>query len=117
MSTKEGLQKFADTLRKMMDLKQKDFRLEAVPAGHDEVILLCPNCGNTNPVWVYSGPCNCTVYGIDNIPLLIAAELNHESKEGRIECIHCTCSLAVQVTYMSVVRILSECHREGWQVS
>lgn len=85
----------------------------------DTLILECPECKEQFPVTVYSGNCsgNCSgmSYGIENAPLKIIAEVNDLSKRSEIACIHCGVFIAVQVLYISNVRPLSSCEREGWK--
>jgi hypothetical protein len=83
----------------------------------DTLILECPKCKNQFPVSTYLGDREGKVFGIEYAPLIILAEVNRESREDRIQCIHCSTSLYVEVVYAAKVRTLSMRNREGWNHS
>jgi hypothetical protein len=81
----------------------------------DTLVLECPQCKNQFPVCVYSGSGTGEIYGVENAPLKILAEVNANSKKGEIQCIHCFLTIAVQVLYLPYVRGYSAVQFEGWQ--
>lgn len=81
----------------------------------DTLILECPKCKKTFPISTYSDERKGKVWGIDNAPFHVIAEVHLASRKNTIRCIHCGLSIGLQVTYMVFPRRLSDLVIEGWQ--
>lgn len=82
----------------------------------DILVIECPICKKHSPVSIYSGNPSGKEFGIENAPLSAITEAHYESKEGRIECIHCNTTLYIQVVFAPQVRVFSDREREGWKI-
>lgn len=84
---------------------------------HDTFILQCPNptCkGGVTPYCINSEYASETTYGLENAPLFAVAEVNHWARLGTVNCIHCGCSIYLEVCYAVKTRMLSDRERENF---
>lgn len=73
----------------------------------DILYLECPHCKSFVPVKTYSGDNNGTEFSVDEAPLKIIAEVNEESRKGRIQCMSCGMHLALVVKFIAYENQLS----------
>ena len=84
---------------------------------HDTFILQCPNprCNKTSPYCINSEYASEVTYGLENAPLFAVAEVNHWSRLDACHCIHCGCSMYLEVCYTVRTRMLSDREREDFK--
>lgn len=85
----------------------------------DTLMLECVHCKSFIPVTTYDGPCNEEKFSVDEAPLKIIAEVNEESRKGRIQCDSCGMHIALAVRFMAYENQLSvqQQYNKKWKES
>lgn len=78
---------------------------------HNILNLICPSCGSFIEVTTYSGKRLGLTYSPETAPLKMIAEVNDESKKGRVQCLTCGMHIAFVVSYVTITRALSNQER------
>ncbi len=77
-------------------------------SSYDDCRIVCPSCRSFVDCQSKAGDGGYKTYAMEKTPLLIIADVEEESKHGRVECFSCGCALAVVVNWSVAVRPLSE---------
>jgi len=72
---------------------------------YDEVIIECPNCFKHFKEQSKAGDCVLQTYWIHDAPLLIVADMQKDSENGKLSCPHCGCKVAIHTECFVNVKI------------
>ena len=74
---------------------------------YDTCRIECPECGAWVDVQSKAGECSGSRFPLEKTPISILADIENESKNGRIMCFSCGCDLAIVIAHSVKVKALS----------